>query len=419
MPVRRSLPLLIAVALLTTVALAPARAARPAASVRVGRDAFWAGASGPVVERGDGLWRTFRVDVGGGGARLRLAVDHPDWRVYLDWAVVTPSGKRTWLPVSYQSSEYLVEHPQAGTWTVEVRVPGDSYTDFRMRARLERHVPTPPRKPVALLPNLRLVPPYEFTFASVVTVARESIGLTSPSSCTADDTAQYQGVRCLRFSVGPANVGVGPLELDFPGGQGVALPGNATQRVLWSDGHWTERPAGTFQYHATHMHYHHTGFGSIELLQVTDPSKGTMTHAGNGPKQGFCTGDVLIADWQSFANAPQFSAPSRCLSDMGPGAVYDPNSGTQMGLSAGWADIYSWEQDGNFVAFPLATDGRFVVRSTADAAGNILESDETDNTGYAYLEVTGTTVQVLERGRGQSPWDPRKVVVHDGLHPNA
>ena len=85
-----------------------------------------------------------------------------------------------------------------------------------------------------------------------------------------------------------------------------------------------------------------------------------------------------------------------------------------MGLSPGWADLYSWEQDGNYVEFGTNGDGRYLVRSTADALHNILESDETDNSAYAYLEITGTTIRVLERGRGFSPWDPHKVVVHDG-----
>jgi hypothetical protein len=61
-------------------------------------------------------------------------------------------------------------------------------------------------------------------------------------------------------------------------------------------------------------------------------------------------------------------------------------------------------------------DGRYLVRSTADALHHILESDETDNTSYAYLEIKGSAIRVLERGRGQSPWDRHKVVVHDGLH---
>jgi hypothetical protein len=293
------------------------------------------------------------------------------------------------------------------------------YDEVRMRAKLERAPAPKPRRAVPLLPNLRLVPPHEFTFTGPLSGGR-ALYADSPggaTSCSADDVAEQQGIRCLRFSIGPANVGVGPLELVFPPNEGLVTPGNATQVITWSDGHTTTRPAGQFEYHKTHGHYHHSGFGKLELLHVDDATRGTLTHAGNGPKQGFCTADVKIAEWSVFGAGDQDSADSTCVDDAD--LVYDPRQGTHMGLSAGWVDLYSWEQDGNYVDFGLNGDGLYLVRSTADALGNILESDESDNTSYAYLRITGSTIAVLERGRGQSPWDPHKVVVHDGLHPLA
>jgi hypothetical protein len=44
---------------------------------------------------------------------------------------------------------------------------------------------------------------------------------------------------------------------------------------------------------------------------------------------------------------------------------------------------------------------------------NVVESDETDNISYAHVRVTGSEVEVLETGLGQSPWDPDKVVYPD------
>jgi hypothetical protein len=294
-----------------------------------------------------------------------------------------------------------------------------TYREYRMRARLDRATKPDRGKPHMVLPNLRLVPPYEFSFVAPLSGGRGVYSLytdRSAGSCTADDIAEQAAVRCLRFSLGPANVGEGPLELVFPGNQGLVVPGAATQIVTWSDGHTTTRPAGEFVYHKTHAHYHHSGFGKLELLKVTDPKTGAMTHAGDGPKQGFCTGDVLIADWSTFGGV-QNSAASTCLENAG--LVYDPTKGTSMGLSPGWGDIYSWEQDGNYVEFGINGDGRYVVRSTADVLDNILESDEHDNTSYAYVEITGSAIKVLERGRGQGPWDPHKVIAHDMLHPLA
>ncbi len=317
----------------------------------------------------------------------------------------------------WNSGEAYVRSPRAGVWTLRMYAePG--YAQYRMRARLERSAPRPPRRAAPLLRNLRLVPPYEFTFHSPLTGSRYMVmGPRVPGqSCTVDDRGEQHGVRCLRFSVGPANVGPGPLQLEFPGeNEGLVLPGKAKQILTWSDGRRTTREAGEFEYHKTHGHYHHSGFGKLELLKA-DPDTRELTPAGSGPKQGFCTADVMIADWSEFGS-DQNSATSSCVEQNG--EIYDPEMGTSMGLSAGWADLYSWEQDGNYVEFGANLDGHYVVRSTADALGNVLETNENDNTSYAYIQVTGFDIKVLERGRGQGPWDPRKVVVRDGLLPNA
>jgi hypothetical protein len=406
---------LAAVAVLAPVVLlAPAGATTPAhplPALRPGGTAFWNAAPG-------GGGAAYRFQVKPGGWRLRVAYDHPDYRVFLYGTLVDPRGTSVASLHGYDAGEAYVLNPMPGTWTLRMEA-NRGYDEYRMRAKLERKPATAPKKAVALLPNLQLVPPYEFTFRAPLSGGRGvySEPGQNPGSCTADDVAEQAAVKCLRFSVGPANVGVGPLQLVFPGNEGLVLPGKASQVVLWSDGHTTTRPAGEFVYHKTHAHYHHSGFGKLELLKVTDAATGATTPAGTGPKQGFCTGDVLVAEWTVFSGV-QDSADSTCQAGSGE-LYYDPTIGTKMGLSPGWADIYSWEQDGNYVEFGLNGDGRYVVRSTADVLNNIVESDETDNTSYAYIEVTGTTIKVLERGRGEGPWDRRKVLAHDGLHPNA
>lgn len=385
------------------VALAPhGSAAAPVATLRPGTPAFWSGAGE----------RSFAIAVRPGGWRLRVAWDIGNFREGAGGELFDPSGVRRATLIGFDSGEAYVLNPAPGTWTLKMHSGGK----YRLRAKLETK-PVAPRKPVPLLPNLQLVPPHEFTFTGPLAVGSMYFGPSPATTCSGYETVEEHGVRCLRFSLGPANAGAGPVLLDFPGNQGLATPGKATQRILWSDGRVTTRPAGEFLYHATHAHYHHSGFGSLELLKVTDTTRGTMTPAGTGPKQGFCTGDIKITDWAVFSGE-QNSSNSTCLENAG--FVYDPTRGTTMGLSAGWADLYSWEQDGNYVEFGLSNgDGRYVVRSTADALNNVQESNESDNTGYAYIEIKGTAIRVLERGRGQSPWDRRKVVVTDNLPPNA
>jgi hypothetical protein len=43
----------------------------------------------------------------------------------------------------------------------------------------------------------------------------------------------------------------------------------------------------------------------------------------------------------------------------------------------------------------------------------VKETNEDDNTGYAFIKIKGEDVKLLERGCGDSPWDPNKVVIRD------
>lgn len=40
-----------------------------------------------------------------------------------------------------------------------------------------------------------------------------------------------------------------------------------------------------------------------------------------------------------------------------------------------------------------------------------------DHHAYTYLRVSGDDIEVLERGGGHSPWDPRRVIVDDPRPP--
>ena len=343
----------------------------------------------------------FALLVTGDAARLRVAVD-TDGRNRPVVELFTSDGRSLGAETGVYSAETFLADPEPGTYVV--RVPAGATEDsVRYRARLERTV-SKPRDRRALLPNLRLIPPYEFTMD--LPTAGQDLG------CNAYEKAEYGARRCLRFSLGPANVGDGPFMLRFPAMSGLLTPEPVFQLVAHADGRVTERQAGTALYHKTHAHHHHNGFGSLELLKVTDARRGRMVPAGTGPKQGFCMLDFLIAEWRAFRNVQRASIRQDC------GVASGPTS-TQLVLGQGWADIYTYVLDGNYVEFGENRDGRYVVRSVADAGNDVLETDETDNAGYAYIEVRGSTVTVLERGHGLSPWDPRKRLADDLLPSNA
>src|SRR5207249_3048040 len=152
----------------------------------------------------------------------------------------------------------FVPAPAAGRYTIHV-VPSDvTLTAFRMRAKLESVPPAPPSKPVARLPHLRAVPPYEFTF---VAPANPLNGLYPPDtanppldaagvhplSCTADEQQGDDVQRCLRFTSGPFEDGGGPFQIDFDF-VGDTMTGDgdliAYQEVHYTDGSTTKRRAG-------------------------------------------------------------------------------------------------------------------------------------------------------------------------------
>ena len=406
-------PIAILLALFATALPAGAKSL-PVGHLSLGESAFW---DGPPIARSVGTSQgvgsayicgdniqcfDYEIEVEAIEGLLRIALDSIDLDDYYYLRLFDPSGTQVSALSPLYSGE-LYQGARPGTW--RVRVEARSVVDgrFRMRAKVDRVIAyaQAPRRP--LLPNLRLLPPFKFTFSSPSLTP-----LGSTSGCTEDEIVEHLPQRCLRFSLGPANYGDGPLELFYQQLDGVGKKGKIFQTIHYTDGSTREREAGEFEYHTTHGHFHHAGFGSLVLYRVKDPRSGEMIRAGEGPKQGFCMAPYLILDWRGFSNDRAYSAEANCLETT-------PATGSHMGLDKGWADIYEWYLAGNYVDFGMNGDGLYVVRSMTDAGRDISETDESDNWSYAYLEISGDDIAVLERGYGKSPWDPNKVVEPDWL----
>ena len=382
------------------------------------------------------------------GARLRVALDHPRREDQFRLELRDPSGALAaeaetsgFFPGGEYAAEAFVEAPEAGVWTVEV-VPFDAATTgFRMRAKLEAEVPPPPPATprLPLLPNLQVIPPHEPTFVapavSVVqwlTPERTNLGVAAagaqPASCALEEALEGAR-RCLRFSAGLWNVGRGPLDLvlgpvEAPAaGNHQMLTGTMFQRVYFSDGTIEDVPAGAYEFHLTHGHNHYTDFTTTRLFRVVDARLGLLVPAGEERKAGFCLGDQELADWFQFDQAPRGTynfSPQGCASPAGEVAgVPNPLGPGRFGFSPGWGDVYRWQRTGQYVEFAGQSDGLYVLQTAADDLGRVAESNETDNLGYALVRVEGSTVHVLERGFGASPWDAAKVVLDEYNHPVA
>lgn len=386
---------------------------RKVATLRVGQAVFWWGeeSSGtgdedplpvplpsllpdePEACRDDCF--DYPIELAERGTQLRVAVDTPDCKEAITLELVDPAGVVRGTDSSCYSAELYARSPAKGVWTARV-TPSGPTSIFRMRAKLEGASNRSGARR-ALLPNLRVEPPHQLGFRS------GGAGLAS-SSCYEEEVIEDGAVRCLRFAVGPQNTGAGPLELKFARDPNVGTDASMQQRIHYSDGSTEMRDAGNSEFHKAHQHFHLKGFAKFELFRVTDRSEGALDRAGRGNKAGFCLVDLRIARWRSFGQQRAYSARSNCM----------PVGGkAQLGLSAGWTDVYGPDLSGNYIDFGDNPDGYYVIRTTVDSRGFILESSERDNVGYSYFEVRRDAVKLLERGRGKSPWDPHKVVFRE------
>lgn len=354
----------------------------------------------------------YELNVAGKGARLRVAIDVPERRDSFRVHAVDPHGTSTdVINANAFNAELFVDKPAMGKWSIVVAPLTADYSTFKLRAKLEKSAYEPSRKLKYWAPNLVVPRMWEFGFVAPVTGLAgfsfddfnppvQAAGL-APFSCTFDEMESDHAQRCLRFSFQLANAGPGTFDVRF-NTQGNPLEGKMVQCVEQPGKAPFARDAGEFVFHDVHAHYHYQDVVQHRLFKVTDRSKGTMKLAGAGQKLGYHPADQSFADWERFVQAPSGTSADA-------GNCYE-GSNDQIGLSQGWGDAYRWQRPGNYVEFGDNGDGYYVVRTTADPKHHLLESDETDNEGYAYVKVSGDSVQLLENGRGTSPWDPHKIV---------
>jgi len=398
---------------------------------------FW---DGPHIERAVVFWELcgiqgtcygYDIDVPNAGSRLRVLLDVPDLFDHWAFALVPPGG-RTVEPLVYDPStmdkadvtlnewtfELWVDDPAPGTWQAIV-VPVDvTDANFRMRANLDAEEGQGHGKR-ELLPNLRAFPVFQPTFAAPVrqvhvggtpnaplTVAGEQ-----PVSCTADETAEKGAGKCLRFTSGIENVGLGPLQLTFDASDISGNTGRMGQVITYSDGSTYERDGGEYEFHKTHAHFHNKDMASVQLMKVSyEGLTPVLEPVGVGGKSGFCLLDTMVSEYRAgddeVDSDPQFIRLSSC-DVAGEGTMY---------LNRGWTDVYGWYLPGQYVEFGDNGDGEYVVRFEVDAGDTIKETNERDNVAYTWLTVNGKDIGILERGRGESPWDPQKQIVDSSFH---
>lgn len=373
-----------------------------------------------VFWSGRGANGSYRLELGKGGDRLRVAVDDGDLEIASAFTVevVAPDGRA----MARGGYEVFVSDPQPGTWLVNVLPRTDEAESYRMRAKLEVW-PKRVDETRLMKPNLRPEPGYDFTFSwaeemcdgwTENSACEPDSPVAVPPSCAADETGEDHAARCLRFSMGYQNAGLGPVDLHFGDLDLVSGTVGVTQWVYrddlseeWWDNKYIEVPAGTASYHKTHGHYHYDNIFGAKLF-AADPESKRLEPLGDVAKRGACAHDYVFVDFERFFQARQNSA------DSGNDCSFlftEPNVRARIGLSPGWADIYTADLSDNYVDFGINLDGYYVLRFYSDIDKTIEESNERDNVAYSYIKVAGFDVELLERGRGRDPWDPDKVIL--------
>ena len=351
--------------------------------------------------------------------RLRVGYDTPMRDDNFLLTVTDPEGNISTATNGNQYSvERFFEDPAPGRWHLELVPYSAEEAPFRLRFKLEAE----PYEPAAnaageLLPNLRVTRLWEFTFAAPINPANGlfppddinpplSAAGVEPLSCAADEMIGTDGEpaqRCLRYSFGLANVGDGIFHIRWAGDRTATESHEMVQCIEMSDGTTTANgDAGSGGFHPTHGHWHYQDIVHHELFRVsreTDPP--TLVSTNNGKKIGYSPADQAMPEWHRFDQAS--SGTHRNFPSCA------PDTDNSLGMSRGWGDAYRYQRPGNFVAFPLLDgDGEYVVITTADPLNGVRETDDTDNTAYAHLAITGNDIEVLETGLGASPWDPGK-----------
>ena len=203
----------------------------------------------------------------------------------------------------------------------------------------------------------------------------------------------------LRFSTTIVNVGAGQFELTGRRPDINTTDMSTTQRIFDSVGDYRDRStAATFIYSGDgHDHWHVKDLEDYDLFQLDE--NGNVVEPAvveQGNKIGFCFFDN--ANYGS--SGPEYY---RGCEGGNPDALR-----VTMGLSRGWGDTYGANTVGQYLDVTGLADGRYRLRVTADGdsadgSDRFLESDETNNSTWADLQITGDTVTVLGYGPSAPP----------------
>jgi hypothetical protein len=198
------------------------------------------------------------------------------------------------------------------------------------------------------------------------------------------------GRRLLRFTTIIVNIGNGPFQLS-----GYDDDGFAARKDTLSVNQQILEPDGTFSRHHTsatmfwsgdgHNHWHVTDLQVSKLQNLNDEEVGTVA------KVGFCFVDNYR---YGSSQPPHYTQAISICQTKGNGRV-------PMGVSVKWGDTYPSTFKYQWVDITDLPNGDYRLRVIADPAGVpgglFIESNETNNMGWAKIRIQGQQVTVLNK----------------------
>lgn len=241
-----------------------------------------------------------------------------------------------------------------------------------------------------LLPDLVALPQKNVTFGPPFEIFDDPV--PPGSTCHQSEIDESGAQVCLRFDQVLGNIGAGPLDIRFDRPAGVEphddeqIP--VRQRVRRSDGTTREVASGNVVWHAIHGHYHFDGFAQ-SLLWAVDAlgDRAGSAPAATGGKVSFCIATTSINPlyWGLRGFGPDAYPAPDCLEPESTSAGLDH---FKQGMSVGWTDEYNWFLPGQYVEVGSVPDGDYILDTTVDPTGRLIEHDTSNNCGAVRVRLT-------------------------------
>jgi DNA-binding beta-propeller fold protein YncE len=235
-----------------------------------------------------------------------------------------------------------------------------------------------------LFPNLKTLPARELRF--------------DRADISAELSGNFHNV--LRFSNDTYNAGDGPLIVNGKINLST-LRGPSSQRVMNSDGTYTDYNLNNEMYwHEAHHHYHFDNWGDYQLWsKSTYDSYVASGRTSGSPLYSGAKTTSCITDEEYITSVPASVYP-------GPyglgGCQTDGQGNIRMGLSVGWGDTYDWYRQLQWIDLgPSGAlgNGTYVLRSVADPLNFVYEStNKSDSARESVDDNEATTTFIVNNG---------------------